>query len=222
LEDFGKINHENTKERKRETMSDPTEGADDGLGNPWTRLSRAPIYDNPWITVYQDQVLRPDGTPGIYGVVHFRNRAHGIVALDHQDRLLLVGQYRYTLDIYSWELPKGGGLLDEEPLTSARRELAEETGFTARHWRELLRAHLSNSVSDEVAICYLATDLQPGPAQPDGTERLQLRWVAFSEALRMIGDGQITDAVSVMGIQQVALIRSGALESTSHPGAQKP
>ncbi|HKI32144.1 MAG TPA: NUDIX hydrolase [Gemmataceae bacterium] len=176
--------------------------------NPWTRLARRVAYQNPWITVWHDDVLRPDGRPGIYGVVHYRNRAVGVVALDEHDRVLLVGQYRYTLDQYSWELPEGGAAPDEEPLAAAKRELLEETGCKAAHWEELLRAHLSNSVSDEEAIVYLARGLTEGTAEPEGTERLQVRWVPFAEALGMVHRGEITDAMSVMGLQRVALMRA--------------
>src|SRR5436309_14137129 len=117
--------------------------------NPWTRLSRRVVYENPWIIVYEDQVLRPDGRPGIYGVVHFRNRAIGVVVLDEADCVLLVGQYRYPLDQYSWEIPEGGGGPDETPLAAAQRELLEETVYTGGHWEEIVRAHLSNSASDD-------------------------------------------------------------------------
>jgi 8-oxo-dGTP pyrophosphatase MutT (NUDIX family) len=180
----------------------------DPLANPWTRQTRRTVYENPWITLYHDQVIRPDGKPGIYGVVHFHTKAIGVVALDEQDRVLLVGQYRYTLDLYSWEICEGGGALDEPPLAAAQRELQEETGYAARSWREILRAHLSNSVSDEEAICYLATDLTPGEAQPEGTELLQVKWVPFAEAVAMVGRGEITDSLSVMGLQRVALLRA--------------
>jgi 8-oxo-dGTP pyrophosphatase MutT (NUDIX family) len=193
-------------------MNDPQHGTGrhpDPPGNPWTRLSRQLVYRNPWIEVYEDQVRRPDGLPGIYGVVHYRNRAVAVVALDDRDRVLLVGQYRYTLDLYSWEIPEGGAPPGEEPLAAARRELLEETGFSAGRWREILRAHLSNSVSDEEAVCYLATDLHPGTARPEGTEQLQVRWVPFAEALEMIGRGQITDALAVLALQRVALERLG-------------
>jgi len=183
----------------------PTEA--DPHGNPWVRHARRTVYENPWIVVYEDQVQRPDGRPGIYGVVHFRNRAIGVVAIDQHDRVCLVGQYRYPLDEYSWELPEGGGSLDEEPVEAARRELREETGFSAGHWQEILRAHLSNSVSDELAVCFLATELQAGDASPEGTERLQVRWVPFGEALAMTVRGEITDALSVLGLQRVALLR---------------
>jgi 8-oxo-dGTP pyrophosphatase MutT (NUDIX family) len=189
-------------------MSVSPQGPDsDATANPWTRQSRVLAYQNPWITVYHDEVLCPDGRPGIYGVVHFRNRAVGVVALDEQDRVLFVGQYRYTLSIYSWEIPEGGAAEGEDLLAAAQRELLEETGYSAGRWELLLRAHLSNSVSDEEAFCYLATDLRAGEAAPEGTERLQVRWVPFAEALAMTVRGDVTDALSVLGLQRVALLR---------------
>ena len=177
--------------------------------NPWKRLSRRVTYQNPWIRVDEDQVLRPDGRPGIYGVVHFMNRAIGVVALDDRDRVLLVGQYRYPLDEYSWEIPEGGGSLEEDPLAAAQRELLEETGFTAACWQPILRSHLSNSVTDEEALAYLACELTPGKAEPEGTEQLQVKWLPFAEALRMVAAGEITDALSVLALQRVALLRLG-------------
>lgn len=174
---------------------------------PWRRRGRRIAYENAWITVYHDEVSRPDGLPGVYGVVHFRNLAVGVVPIDDHDRVALVGQHRYTLDVMSWEIPEGGSPRDEDPLEGARRELREETGLVASEWRRLGTFHLSNSVSDEEAILYVATGLQPGPADPDETEELEVRWVAFDEALAMIDRGEITDAMSVIAIQSVALER---------------
>jgi 8-oxo-dGTP pyrophosphatase MutT (NUDIX family) len=164
-------------------------------------------YENPWLTVWHDDVIRPDGAPGIYGVVHFTNRAIGVLAIDDGDRVLLVGQYRYPLDAYSWEIPEGGGTLDESALDAARRELIEETGFAAGTWRELGQAALSNSVTDELAIFFVATDLRDGTPSPEGTEELQTRWVPFDEALAMTFDGRIVDALSILALQREALAR---------------
>lgn len=183
--------------------------------NPWKRLARTVAYQNPWITVYHDEVLRPDGQPGIYGMVHYRNRAVAVVALDEQDHVLLVGQYRYTLDVYSWEVPEGGAAEGEDLLAAAQRELREETGYTARHWQQIARLHLSNSVTDEEAVCFLATGLEPGIAEPEGTERLQIRRLPLGEVLDMVADGRITDALSVVALQRVALLRLAAAERTA-------
>lgn len=191
-------------------MTDPTERP-----NPWRRLARRRVYDNPWIEVVEDEVVRPDGAPGIYGVVRFRNRAVGVVAFEPPDRVLLVGQYRYTLDAYSWEIPEGGVPAGEDLQAGAARELAEETGYRARCWRELLRVHTSNSVTDEVGAIFLATDLVAGEASPDGTEAIELRWLPLAEALAMIEVGEITDALSQIGLLRLALelgVRPPAIE----------
>lgn len=188
---------------------------------PWRRRSRHSVYENPWITVWHDEVDRPDGSPGIYGVVHFANLAVGAVVLDDEDRVLLVGQHRYTLDGYSWEIPEGGVPAGEDPLDGARRELREETGVEAAEWRELARLHLSNSVSDEAATLYLATGLTHGVAEPEATEDLEVRWVPFAEALAMTLDGRITDAMSVAAIQRVALARvAGGTATRDAPADQ--
>jgi 8-oxo-dGTP pyrophosphatase MutT (NUDIX family) len=176
--------------------------------NPWQRKSRRLAYENPWIQLYHDEVVRPDGEPGIYGVVHFRHRAIGVVPLDSErDRVLLVGQFRYTLDRYSWEIPEGGGRFDESPEEAARRELAEETGYAGGTWRELCRCHLSNSVTDETAVLFVATDLVAGTATPEGTEEIEMRWVAFDEAIAMIARREIDDAMTIVALQAVALER---------------
>lgn len=174
---------------------------------PWLRHSRRVAYENQWITIWHDEVTRPDGAPGIYGIVHFANLAVGVLALDDRDRVLLVGQHRYALDQYSWEIPEGGVPDGESAIDGARRELREETGIDASVWRELCRSHLSNSVSDEFAILFLATGLASGVATPDGTEALETHWAPFDEVLAMTLDGRITDALTVIAVQRLALDR---------------
>jgi len=175
---------------------------------PWTRVRRTVGYRNPWLTVWHDEVMRPDGKPGIYGVVHFSNSAVGVVAIDDHDRVALVGQHRYAFDAYHWEIPEGGSPLEEDSLEGARRELLEETGLRARSWRVIGRWELSNSVTDEAAVAYLATDLEHGPAEPDPEEQLAFRWLPFDEVMAMIGRGQITDALTVLPMQALALERA--------------
>jgi 8-oxo-dGTP pyrophosphatase MutT (NUDIX family) len=195
-------------------MSDDAPAGGPGAGDsadvavgPWVRRSRETAYDNAWITVWHDEVTRPDGGPGIYGVIHFANLAAGVVVLDEDDRVLLVGQHRYTLDAWSWEIPEGGVPPAEAPLDGIRRELREETGVEAAEWIELARFHLSNSVSDEAGVLYLATNVTHGAANPEPTEELEIRWLPFDDALAMTLDGRITDAMSIIGLQRVALAR---------------
>ena len=137
-------------------------------------------------------------------MVHFRSRAVGVVAFDDDDRILLVGQYRYTLDRYSWEIPEGGSPLEEDPLDGAKRELAEETGYTAASWDELIRFTLSNSVTDEEGVMFVATDLEEGRADPDPTEALEVRWVPFAEAVDMVVSGAIHDVMTQVAILAAA------------------
>jgi len=175
------------------------------MDNPWRTLRSSLRYDNPWISVTHHDVLNPSGGVGIYGVVHFKNRAIGVLALQDDGTTYLVGQYRYALNSYSWEIPEGGGSHAEDPLAAAKRELLEETGLRAREWQQILRMHLSNSVSDEESIVYLATDLEQGEASPEETERLELRRLPFTEVLKMVQRGEITDAISVAAVLCVAL-----------------
>jgi ADP-ribose pyrophosphatase len=174
--------------------------------NPWITVSSKDIYDNPWINLTEYQVINPGGGKGIYGKVHFKNLAIGILVLDEDANTWLVGQYRYPTDLYSWEIPEGGGDLRTDPLTAAQRELKEETGIEAESWTELQRIHLSNSVSDELGIIYVARDLHFGTATPEETEQLTLRKLPFSEALSMVLSGEITDSLSVAAILKAKVI----------------
>jgi 8-oxo-dGTP pyrophosphatase MutT (NUDIX family) len=180
--------------------------------NPWTIVSTRPIYENPWMRVVEHQVLNPKGKPGIYGVMHAQNLAVGIVPIDEEGCVTLVGQYRFPLELYSWEIPEGGADKDVPLVESAKRELSEETGLTARHWLPILTLHLSNSITDETAYGFLAWGLEQGVATPEETEELQLRRVPFAEALSMAMRGDITDAIAVACLMKVRLMaQEGAL-----------
>lgn len=176
--------------------------------NPWTTLSGEEKYDNQWIKVTEYQVINPAGGKGIYGKVHFKNKAIGIIALDEQGNTWLVGQYRYPLNEWSWEIPEGGGPVDRSVLESAQRELREETGLTAKKWTEILRTHLSNSVSNEEGFVFLAEGLVHGESELEETEADIKVWkLPFIEVLEMVMTGKITDSLSVMGILKVARLK---------------
>ncbi|MEM9672622.1 MAG: NUDIX hydrolase [Bacteroidota bacterium] len=172
--------------------------------NPWQTLHRKQVYDNPWIEVYEDQVINPRGGKGIYGTVSFKNLAIGVIPIDEEMHTWLVGQYRYTLDEYSWEIPMGGGSKANSPLESAKRELKEETGLSAQRWENIMRIHTSNSVTDEEGFIFLAQDLTPGETEFDDTEDLQIKRLPLKEAIRYVMDGRITDAISMAGLFKVA------------------
>lgn len=170
--------------------------------NPWLRRSSREVYENPWIAVREDQVVRPDGEPGIYGLVHFKNHAIGVVPVTEEGDTFLVGQYRYPLHAYSWEIPEGGSPLAESPLAGAKRELAEETGLAAERWTYLGDLHTSNSVTDEVGAVYLAEGLSFGNSEPEGTERLEVRRLPLKEAWEMAMRGEITDGLAIIGLSR--------------------
>ncbi len=176
--------------------------------NPWKTLEVKEVYKNPWIKVEEHNVVNPSGGKGIYGKVCFLNRAIGIVPLDEQMNTWLVGQHRYTLDEFSWEIPEGGSPLSQDRLESAKRELREETGITAARWTELIKFHTSNSVTDEVAHLYLAEDLQFGPPQTEETEAdLVVKKIPIREALGLALNGGITDSMSVIALLAVARMK---------------
>ena len=172
--------------------------ADDDLTtNPWTVKRAEIVYDNPWITVTHNDVLTPKGAPGVYGTVSFKKLALGVLPLFADGTAPLVGQYRFPLGRYSWELPEGGHEDGSTPLESAQRELREETGLRAGRWVEILDMHLSNSITNERAVCFLALDLTQGEAAPEDVEVLQLARRPFSEILADVLAGRITDAMTV-------------------------
>lgn len=174
--------------------------------NPWKVTSEKLIYDNPWINLTEYQVINPSGNPGIYGKIHYKNIAIGILPLDEDLNTYLVGQFRFALGQYSWEMPEGGGILNIDPLESAKRELLEETGLRAQNWIELQRLHLSNSVTDELSIIYLARNLQQFEAEPEETEQLITRKLPFEEVYQMVCNGEITDSMTVAAVLKVRLM----------------
>ncbi|HMJ71250.1 MAG TPA: NUDIX hydrolase [Cyclobacteriaceae bacterium] len=176
--------------------------------NPWTTLSVREIYENRWIKIDEHQVINPSGGQGIYGKVHYKNKAIAIIPYDEQGNTWLVGQWRYVLNEWSWEIPEGGGSPNEEPLASAQRELREETGLSAGKWNMIQRTHLSNSVGDEEGFIFLAEELTQGKNELDETEADLRVWkLPFHDALQMVLDGRITDSLSVMGLLAAARLK---------------
>ncbi len=168
--------------------------------NPWVTKSTNVVYESPWIKVSKSDVLNPAGNNAIYSVVSFKNIAIGILPLDEELNTWLVGQYRFPINAYSWEIPEGGGKFDDNPIDSARRELKEETGIIAIDFSELMRLHTSNSATDEQAIVYEARNLSFGEAEPEESEILQIKKIPLKEAFKMVENGEITDAISVAAI----------------------
>jgi 8-oxo-dGTP pyrophosphatase MutT (NUDIX family) len=176
----------------------------------WKKLGSRTVYENDWMEVLEDRVTNPGGGENQYGYVHFKNRAIAIVALDDTGNTWLVGQDRYTLGEYSWELPMGGAPLDEAPLAAAKRELKEETGLSADRWSEIMRLHTSNSITDEIGIVYVAEGLTEGETAFEETEDLQIRKLPLYEAVQLVNDGEITDAISVAAILRVTSIKKAS------------
>lgn len=176
--------------------------------NPWKLLSRRAIYDNPWIQVDEDRVINPGGGNSRYGTVRFKNKAIGIIPIDEHGNTWLVGQYRYVPDAYSWEIPMGGSPLGEDILETARRELKEETGLTAEKWTRLMRLHTSNSVTDEEGFVFVAQHLTEGATEFEETEDIRVKKLPLLDAVQMVMDGGITDAISVAGLLRIAYAQS--------------
>jgi 8-oxo-dGTP pyrophosphatase MutT (NUDIX family) len=177
--------------------------------NPWQVLKEKTVYQNPWIALTEYDVVNPGGGKGMYGKVHFKHIAVGVMVLDDEMNTYLVGQYRFPLNAYSWEIPEGGSSVEGgiDPLEGGKRELLEETGLVAANWQPLLTMHLSNSVSDEKAVVYLATGLTQLEAEPEETEQLSVWKLPFEEAYQMVEKGEITDSMSVAAIIKVKLLR---------------
>jgi len=173
------------------------------LQNPWKTLSSELVYESAWIAVNKHQTLNPAGKPALYSVVNFKNLAIGILPLSKDGYTWLVGQWRYPLNAYSWEIPEGGGPHGEEPVETAQRELKEETGIVARKLEEIMQLHLSNSVSDETAFVFLATGLSFEESEPEETEDLKVKKLHINDAFDMVLKSEITDSISVAAIMKV-------------------
>ena len=176
--------------------------------NPWKKVDSKLVYENPWISLTEFNVMTPAGKPGIYGTVHFKNIAIGVLVIDADNYTYLVGQYRFPLDLYSWEIPEGGCPEGTNWLDAAKRELKEETGFEAGSWTEIMTMHVSNSVSDEFAVVYVAQQLIAGESAPEDTEQLAIKKMPFAQAVQWVMEGKITDSISVAAILKWSHLQS--------------
>ncbi len=184
----------------------------DSPENPWKTISRKSIYSNPWIKVEEHHAINPGDQECLYGLVRFQNIAVGILPLTDDHHTYLVGQHRYPLDLYSWEIPEGGSPLNTSPLDSAKRELKEETGLIAQDYQELMRMYLSNSVTDELAIVYVAKNLSQHESELESSENITVRKLPFEEVFQMVMRGDISDSITVGAILKAKqLIQSGLL-----------
>ena len=175
--------------------------------NNWKTLSTETVYENAWLELSHRDVINPSGNKGIYGLVKFKNQAIGVIPLDAEGNIYLVGQYRYAIDEYSWEIPEGGGSLEADPIIAAKRELKEETGLIAEKWTKLARIHTSNSATNEEGFLFIAEELTQSDAEPEDTEDLQVRKVSLQEAVDMVMRSEITDSLSVCAILMTARLK---------------
>ncbi len=182
---------------------DPTDFDPPAAAGRWQTLTTKTVYDNPWMRVQQHDVRNPNGGPGVYGVMRPKSLAVGVVPIDDQGRVVLVGQPRFACGDYSWEVPEGGAPFDEDPQQGAARELREETGLEAQYWQDILHLQLSNSLTDERAVCFLAWGLSTGTAAPDLTEQITVMRRPFAHVLEAISRGLIQDAMTVAMVLRV-------------------
>lgn len=176
--------------------------------NNWKTLSSQTVYENAWLELSHREVITPGGNNGIYGLVKFKNQAIGIIPMDAEGNIYLVGQFRYAIDEYSWEIPEGGGVLGADVLEAAKRELKEETGLIANKWTRLARIHTSNSATNEEGFLYIAEDLAQEDAEPEDTEELQVKKIPLNEAVEMVMRSEITDSLSVCAILMAARMKN--------------
>ncbi len=174
--------------------------------NPWKTLTDELVYESAWIGVRRQDVINPAGNNGIYSVVHFKNLAIGVLPLDKDYNTWIVGQFRYPVNKYSWEIIEGGGDLQTDPVESAKRELLEETGIKAAKFTQIIELDLSNSATDEKAIVFIAQDLTFHESAPEETEVLEVRKIHFDELFRMVLDGEVTDAISVAAVYKARIL----------------
>jgi 8-oxo-dGTP pyrophosphatase MutT (NUDIX family) len=175
--------------------------------NNWKTLSTETVYENAWLELSHRDVINPSGNKGIYGLVKFKNQAIAVIPVDAEDNIYLVGQFRYAIDEYSWEIPEGGGLLGTDPLEAAKRELKEETGLIAEKWTKIGRIHTSNSATNEEGFVYIAEELTQQDAEPEDTEDLQVWKLPLREAVEMVMRSEITDSLSVCAILMTARLK---------------
>lgn len=174
--------------------------------NPWNLLNKKDVYESPWISVSHHDILNPVGNPGTYSVVHFKNFAIGVLPLDENFNTWIVGQFRYPFNMFTWEIPEGGGPLNIDPRESAKRELEEECGIIANKFTFIQHMQLSNSATDEVAYLYVAQNLSFTKSSPDDNEELHVKKIHFNELYEMVLNGKVTDSLTVAAVLKTKLM----------------
>ncbi|MDX5320481.1 MAG: NUDIX hydrolase [Bacteroidota bacterium] len=182
-------------------------------GNPWKSKKKEVKLNTPWIEVELHEVINPSGNPGIYGVTRFKNLAIGILPVDEDGNTYIVGQYRFPMDCYTWEIPEGGGPYGIDPLESAKRELKEETGIEAQRWDLIQTLQLSNSATNEEAYIFLARDLKYGESEPEENEDLEIRKISVAELYERVKSAEITDSLTVAAVLRYRIME---LEGSLH------